>query len=129
MDIFGIAVFCIAAVMLLKLLGSVNPDVRTAAALLAAAVVGVKALGGISELTAAAGELFAQTGLSGEYIAVVFKSLGISFITQITCDCCRDNGENALASQLELAGRAALLLTALPMFTAAAEVIRSLLVF
>ena len=129
MDIYGIAAFCIAAVVILRLLGSVNPDVRTAAAIMAVCAVSMKYLGSFGQLADAAREMFAQTGLDGEYLSIVFRSLGICFITQITCDCCRDNGESALASQLELAGKAALLLTAMPMFTAAAEVIKSLLTF
>lgn len=48
---------------------------------------------------------------------ILLKSLGICFVTQLACDTCRDIGENAIAARLETAGKAAMLLLALPMFT------------
>jgi stage III sporulation protein AD len=127
MDIFRLSAFCVAACILIKLLGTAGAEFKTAAAIFAAAVVAGHFLSGFAGLAGAARELFGQTGLDEEYLTIVFKSVGICYITQIACDCCRDSGENALASQLELAGKAALLLTALPMFEAAAETIRDLL--
>ncbi len=47
---------------------------------------------------------------------ILLKSLGICLVTQIACDTCRDIGETAIASRLETAGRAAMLLLAMPMF-------------
>ena len=48
--------------------------------------------------------------------SILLKSLGICLITQIACDTCRDIGETAIASRLETAGKAAMLLLILPMF-------------
>ncbi len=127
MDIFGLSAFCVAACILIKLLGTAGAEYKIAAALFAVAVIAGHFLSGFAELEAAARELFGQTGLDESYLTIVFKSVGICYITQLACDCCRDSGENALASQLELAGKAALLLTAMPLFGAAAETIGSLL--
>ena len=54
---------------------------------------------------------------SGEAPDILLRSLGICLITQIACDTCRDAGEGAIASRLETAGKAAMLLLAAPMFT------------
>ena len=127
MDIFGLSAFCVTACILIKLLGTAGSEFRTVAALFAVAVIAGHFLSGFEELESAARELFGQTGLDESYLTIVFRSVGICYITQIACDCCRDSGENALASQLELAGKAALLLTAMPMLGAAAEMIGKLL--
>lgn len=47
---------------------------------------------------------------------ILLKSLGICLITQAASDTCRDIGETAIAARLELAGRAAMLLLAMPLF-------------
>ena len=60
--------------------------------------------------------LFAQTGAKAEYVQVLFKSLGLCFITQIACDACRDLGESAIASKVEAAGKISVLLISLPLF-------------
>lgn len=68
-------------------------------------------------------EIFADAGISSEYISLIFKAMAICFITQITCDICRDSGESAIASGAELWGRGALIVIALPILRALIELI------
>lgn len=77
----------------------------------------------ISTLT----ELSAQAGLSDAFVQVLLKALAVCWITQIAADGCRDAGETAIAAKTELAGRAAVLVISLPVFTALAELITGLL--
>ena len=57
-----------------------------------------------------------QVQIDGQYIEILLKSLGICFITQIASESCRDAGESAIASKIELAGKLMLVVLALPMF-------------
>lgn len=52
-----------------------------------------------------------------EYTMVIIKALGICYITQLASDTCQDAGERAMAGKIELAGRVAILILSLPMFT------------
>lgn len=54
--------------------------------------------------------------MPGEYAGVLFKALGVCLITQIACDTCKDAGENAIASKVEMAGKLAVLVISLPLF-------------
>ena len=49
-----------------------------------------------------------------EYFSVILKVLGISFIVQIGADICRDFGEASIASKIEFAGKAVILVVVLP---------------
>jgi len=49
-----------------------------------------------------------------EYFGIVLRVLGISFIVQIGADICRDLGEDSIASKVEFAGKAAILVMVLP---------------
>ena len=49
-----------------------------------------------------------------EYFSVILKVLGISFIVQIGADICRDFGEASIASKIEFAGKAVILVIVLP---------------
>lgn len=60
--------------------------------------------------------LLTGSGVGTGYAAVLLKSLGICLVTQLASDACRDAGESAIASKVELAGKAAVLLVALPLF-------------
>jgi len=74
----------------------------------------------ISELTSAA-------GLDSGYAAILMKALAVCYITQLSADCCRDAGETAIASKIELAGRAAVLAVSLPVFASLAELVTKLI--
>ncbi len=49
------------------------------------------------------------------YLSVLMKALGITLAVQFTAEVCRDAGESALASKLELVGKAQILLLSLPL--------------
>lgn len=61
-------------------------------------------------------ELLGQSPALSESSATLLKAVGICFVTQLACDLCRDAGENAIASRVETAGKAAILLVSLPLF-------------
>lgn len=59
-------------------------------------------------------ESVADTGFS-EYLGTLMKALGITLLIQLCSELCRDAGEAALASKLELVGKAEILLLCLPL--------------
>lgn len=74
----------------------------------------------ITELTSAA-------GLDDGYAAALLKALAVCYITQLAADSCRDAGESAIASKIELAGKAAIVVISLPIFAALAELVTHLI--
>ena len=60
-------------------------------------------------------EALPLTGEMADSIAVLLKCLGLALLTQTTADLCRDAGEGAIASKVELVGKAEILLLCLPM--------------
>ena len=53
-------------------------------------------------------------GMSG-YTGLLFKALGIAFLTNISSSVCRDSGEAGMAQGVETVGRAEILLLAVPL--------------
>lgn len=122
--ITGMAVIAAAFSVLLK---NKNPEYS----MLLSLTVGVLIIGML--ITAAmpifdwVRTLFVATGTSSEYVQVLFKALGICFITQIACDSCRDLGETAIASKVETAGKISVLLISLPLFQQVLEIVKGLM--
>ena len=54
--------------------------------------------------------------IEAQYMQILIRALGICFITQIACDACKDAGESAMSSKIEMAGKIAVLATSLPLF-------------
>ena len=105
------------------LLGNLGKEyavyVKLAAAL---AVVSVIVLY-ISPVAETIYDLYEKAGTDNEYLTIMFKALGICYITQFAADICKDCGENTLAVYAELAGKISLILLALPLFGELADII------
>ncbi len=57
-----------------------------------------------------------KTKMPGECSTIIFKSLGLAFVIQLISDICKDAGESAISSKLELVGKIAILIISLPLF-------------
>ncbi len=60
-------------------------------------------------------DLMKSSGVNNEYAKIVIKSLGVCYLAQLAADSCRDAGETAMASKVELAGKISVVLFSLPM--------------
>lgn len=81
----------------------------------------------IEQATMSFSALFKGAGIDGAYIKILLRSLGLAILTKLIADVCRDSGESALASKVELGGKVLILVGALPVFQAILELITGLL--
>lgn len=115
MWIIAAAAAGLVGTVLALILGQYRPEFRmlvTAAVTLLLMAMVLEQLSPVLEQLRSTMDL---TGLTGDYAAVLFKAVGICLLTQLAGDVCRDSGESSIASKIELAGRAAILLTAMPL--------------
>lgn len=71
--------------------------------------------------------LLELAGIDSAYAGILFRTLGVTFLTQFAADACHDAGENALGSKVELAGRVSILVLALPLFAKVASIASGLI--
>lgn len=81
----------------------------------------------ISPLIELVDELSDETGTGSEYIMILMKALAVCIVTRLASECCRDSGEGAIAAKVEFAGKAAVLLIAVPLFRTILDIVRSLI--
>ena len=87
---------------------------------LLAASLAIELFGDIKEILTLARE---QTGLSPAIVSPVFKCVGVGVITRLAADMCKDAGQGAIASAVELCGAACAMVTALPLVRALLQMI------
>ena len=126
MDIFSAAAVCITVSILSGLLRE-NGEVRAVLTLSAVGLLLVSIIAQFSQIKDMAQELFDMTDLDGAYFKIMFKALGIGYISKLAADCCRDSGQSALATQAEMIGRVAITIISLPLFRAVIDIIGALL--
>ena len=127
MDIVALAMVAVIAAVLSVMLKKYNPEYSIIISLVAGAVLLLLILSRISPAIEQIKDLLSATRMSSEYGQVLLKGLGVCFLTQFAADSCRDAGESALASKVELAGKVMIVLLSLPLFEQIAQTAVSLI--
>ncbi len=83
----------------------------------------VRILPDAERILSTAEQTFHQFRVTAADFGILCKAVGISYLTQFGMDICRDAGENALGTAVELCGRVLLLMLALPLFVTLSETI------
>ena len=60
---------------------------------------------------------------SGEYLGILLKVVGITWLSEFCAGLCRDAGYQSIAAQVELFGKTAVLLAGMPVFLSLIETI------
>ncbi len=126
-DITAVSGFCIAGAVLAVLLKQYCKEQSMILSLGVCVIVFAGAVSVLSPVLDRLEVLFTQSGLDESYISLVFKATAICFITQITSDLCRDSGESAIASALELWGRVSIMLMSVPLIESIVEKIMEII--
>ncbi len=126
MDMISAGALCVGVCIAAQLLRD-NGEIKTVMVILCVSVLTAGAASDILGIREQAEELMERAELDGEYLTVIFKGLGICYVTKLSADCCRDCGQTALASAAELLGRLGLIAAAMPLFRGVAGIVEALL--
>lgn len=127
MNIIIIASVALIAAILSLILKQYKPEYSLFISISAGILIFLSVLAVTRPIMDFINSLTSQTGLSGVYAEVLIKSLAVCYITQLASDCCTDAGETAIAGKLQIAGKVAILLIALPMFQSLTELVTELI--
>ena len=114
MDIFKIIMLALTACFLSVILKQYRPEYAFAVSLLAGIIIFLCVLPVFSHMFSSLNSFVAKAGVNTLYVKTAIKIMGLSFITQYSAEMCRDAGENALASKLEMGGKIIILAQSLP---------------
>lgn len=92
----------LAGVFLAAVLKSVKSEMTMLVAAGVSVLILFYILSGLSVIVEQLKMLQGYIGISGKYIGILVKMIGISYMTQLAADICRDNGQTAVARQLEV---------------------------
>lgn len=70
----------------------------------------------ISEIFNTAKDIFNSASVNFLYIKILLKAVGLCFICEFAVDLCIDAGQRSLANNISIAGKALVLVTAIPLY-------------
>ncbi|HWS29839.1 MAG TPA: stage III sporulation protein AD [Clostridia bacterium] len=127
MTIFKIVGLSLAAVTVVLVLRAYRPEIAVQAAVAAGVVLLLIAVTELSGVMAMIDQIVTRYGLNSEHIKVVLKVIGIAYLAQFAAQTCRDAGEGAIASKVELVGRVLIVTVAVPVVISILNVLGTLL--
>ena len=117
------AVAAVAAAILSLVIKKNNPELALLLGLTAALLAVYYAIRSLNPLVDLVRDLSGKTNLAPELYIPVSKCLGIGVMTQIGANLCRDAGQAAAATGVELCGTAAAMLCTMPLISSILNVI------
>ena len=125
LPLLGLAVIAAAVAVFLK--ESRLPTLALLLTLAAGALIFLGLLPALAQLVAAFTALGESIGADGDYLQLMLKIIGLSYLAEFCAQLCRDAGQGAAAFKIELAAKTGVLLLALPVLAAVISSVSSLL--
>lgn len=121
--VLKVAALGILAALLTTVLKKQSPETALLLSLAACVLIALLLMDTLEPLLRFFEKLRKQTGISGDLLAPMAKSVGIGLLTQIGSTVCADAGQGAIARLIELCGGVLAISVALPLFEAVLELI------
>ena len=127
MEIERIVGIGIIAVILCLILKSHRPEMAALVSVSAVAVLFLAVSPYLKSVLSMFIDLSEQTGIEMQYVIIVVKIIGISYIAQIGADICRDAGETAIGTKVELGGKIVITAYSMPIVYKLLEVVEEVI--
>ena len=116
MTVIQISAISIVAVLLGIQFKNVKSEYATLIIISASLIIFGIGISKISQVISIINQICVEYGFSAEYIGVLIKIVGISYICEFASDICKDNGFNALSSQVQIFSKVFVLILGVPVF-------------
>ncbi|MDE5769097.1 MAG: hypothetical protein K2H82_06900, partial [Oscillospiraceae bacterium] len=120
-------IFCIIGCILILILKQYHKAQGVLLSIAVCSMVLLAILPEVRQIFETAENIYSQSSLQLSYFTILCKAVGISYLTQLGIDICKDCGEQALSTVVELCGRVFLILLALPLFVTLAQTVLELM--
>lgn len=127
MDIIKIIGIGLIALIIIIILKQYRPEfamyVSLGAGVLIFTLIATK-LSGIIEVLK---NLSSKTAINNEFLVLLIKITGIAILTEFAVSICKDSGENAIASKVDLGGKVIIMSMSIPIMSSLLETIIKIL--
>ncbi len=124
LKIFAIA---ITAVILISILKTYMPQFVIPVTLAATILLLYLILDGLTYSFRYILDIYQSLSSGREYLPIILKVLGIAYVTEFAVALCQDAGEKSIANKIELAGKIAIFVAAIPVFSSLLNMLNGLI--
>ncbi len=129
MDIFKIAGIGLAATVLAVFVKNWKPELAIQISLIATVIIFASVLPYLKTLIDMFKDISNKSGIETRYIGIVLKVIGIAYVAQFASELCKDAGESAIASKIEVAAKVIIMTLSMPVIYSLLEVVNEIIHF
>lgn len=125
MDIIKVGLVGIIGVLVAIQFKSTKPEFSVLIGFSVCAVIFTYTISNFQAVSSVIQEFNQILGQDSQYITIVIKIIGITYVCEFSGSVCRDAGYAAIGNQIEIFGKLAILISGLPIILALVEMIQS----
>lgn len=114
MTLLKVAILGICAVILALAFRQMKGEYSSFISLAAGGIIFTFILVKLETIIAAINQIGSYISINSQYIGILVKVIGVSYICEFSSSICKDAGYSAIASQIEIAGKLTILVMCLP---------------
>lgn len=122
--IIGIALIALIIIILLK---QYRPEFAIYVSLLTGVLILLLVIDKLTMITQLLETIASKTSINSEFISLLLKITGIAFLSEFAVSICKDSGEGAIASKIELGSKIIIIAMSIPIISSLLEIILKIL--
>lgn len=122
--IIGVGLITCIASLIIK---PVRSDFAVLISMVGGVIILVMILSSLSTAIQLISSIANQTGIDSYLLSLVFKIIGVGYLTEFTASLCADTGSSGLGDKVLLGGKVVILVMALPIITSILSIVMELL--
>lgn len=119
-------VLAVVTVIICVMLKPKNAEISVMLGISCSVIILIGVLTQVSAIVTTINQIIASSGISIDYIVILLKSIGICLVTEFAVNTCKDSGSQSLASNVSIAGKIMVTVTALPLYSDILKTVLSL---
>lgn len=123
MDITQIVAFGLVSTFIIVLLKQYKSEYAIYASVIAGATLLFFAISKVGAIVALLDNLVDTVGINKEFFKILLKITGIAYLVEFASNMCKDAGESAISSKIELAGKILIVTMSIPIISTLIETI------
>lgn len=127
MDIIKIIGIAFLAVIIILILKQYRPEFAMYVSILAGTLIIFLSIGKLDGIIQLLNTIANSTSGNGQFLGVLLKITGIAFLTEFAVSVCKDSGETAIASKVDLGGKVIIVAISVPIISSLLETVMKVL--
>ena len=127
MEIIKIIGIALTALIIIILLKQYKPEFVIYVSLIAGALILFLVVDELSGIVSLIQSIADKASINSQFLSILLKITGIAFLSEFAVSICKDSGETAIASKVELGSKIIIISMSIPIISTLLEVILKIL--